>query len=126
MLAIAAAKLGWAPVLALDNDPASVAGDDRERRASTASSVEVRRLDLRTDPPPVARTVAANLLGPLLLRVGAAARDSGTAPRARDRQRPARRTRPTASPRRSRRAGLTETRRRAGGEWAALLLAGSP
>lgn len=66
VLAIAAAKLGWGPVLAVDNDPSAVAAA-RENAGANRVEVEVRRLDLRTDPLPSAPTVVANLLGPLLM-----------------------------------------------------------
>jgi ribosomal protein L11 methyltransferase len=78
VLAIAAAKLGWEPVLALDNDPAAVYATAENARANGVE-LEVRRYDLRADPVetsvaltgPVdasaAPTVAANLLAPLLL-----------------------------------------------------------
>ena len=66
VLAIAAAALGWAPVVAVDFDPLAV-----EAAAANAAvngvPVEVRRHDLRADPVAVAPTVAANLLRPLLL-----------------------------------------------------------
>ena len=65
VLAIAAARLGYAPVLALDNHPASVRATLDNARAN-AVELDVRRHDLRADPVPAARTVAANLLGPLL------------------------------------------------------------
>jgi ribosomal protein L11 methyltransferase len=65
VLAIAAARLGYAPVLALDNDPASVAAT-AENAAANGVELEVRRFDLRTEDVPEAGTVAANLLGPLL------------------------------------------------------------
>ena len=66
VLAIAAAKLGWAPVLALDNDPDSVAAT-RINAQVNGVELEVRRLDLREAPPPGAPTVVANLLAPMLL-----------------------------------------------------------
>jgi len=66
VLAIAAAKLGWEPVLAVDFDPLSV-----EATAANAAvndvALEVARCDLRSDPVPDAPTVLANLLRPLLL-----------------------------------------------------------
>ncbi len=66
VLAIAAARLGWAPVVALDYDPASVdAGAENAR--FNGVRVDVRAHDLRTDPVATGRTVAANLLRPLLL-----------------------------------------------------------
>jgi ribosomal protein L11 methyltransferase len=70
VLAIAAARLGWGPVRALDNDPASVAAT-RENAARNGVAVDVRRHDLRADPVPTERTVAANLLAPLLRDVAA-------------------------------------------------------
>ena len=66
VLAIAAARLGWEPVLAVDFDPVAVdaaAGN----AAVNGAAIDVRRHDLRTDPVLVAPTVAANLLRPLLL-----------------------------------------------------------
>jgi ribosomal protein L11 methyltransferase len=66
VLAIAAAKLGWAPVLGLDHEVASVASS-RENAAVNDVELEVRRFDLRSEPVPAAPTVVANLLRPLLL-----------------------------------------------------------
>jgi ribosomal protein L11 methyltransferase len=65
VLAIAAAKLGWDPVRALDNDPSSLEATERNARANGVE-IEVFRHDLRTDPVPEAPTVGANLLAPLL------------------------------------------------------------
>jgi ribosomal protein L11 methyltransferase len=65
VLAIAAARLGYAPVLALDNDPASVAAT-AENAAANGVDLEVRRFDLRSEDVPAAGTMTANLLGPLL------------------------------------------------------------
>jgi ribosomal protein L11 methyltransferase len=71
VLAIAAAHLGYAPVIALDNDPESVAAA-RANAEVNGVPLDVSRLDLRRDPMPVptgagAPTVLANLLRPLLL-----------------------------------------------------------
>jgi ribosomal protein L11 methyltransferase len=66
VLAIAAGRLGWAPVLAFDNDPAAIQATIENGRAN-AVSLEVRYADLRTAEPPGASTVVANLLTPLLL-----------------------------------------------------------
>jgi ribosomal protein L11 methyltransferase len=66
VLAIAAAKCGFGPVVAVDFDPLSV-------QATAANAVvneitlDVARCDLRHDPVPTAPTVLANLLRPLLL-----------------------------------------------------------
>jgi ribosomal protein L11 methyltransferase len=66
VLAIAAARLGWAPVLACDHDPAAVEAA-RLGAAANAVAVEVSRCDLRRAPGPWAPTVLANLVRPLLL-----------------------------------------------------------
>jgi ribosomal protein L11 methyltransferase len=65
VLAIAAAKLGFAPVLALDHDRAAIEAT-RANASRNGVELEVRRLDLRSEPPPPAETIAANLLAPLL------------------------------------------------------------
>jgi ribosomal protein L11 methyltransferase len=69
VLAIAAAKLGFAPIVAVDNELAAL---DATRANAAANGVEldrVERLNLREQSPPPARTVAANLVRPLLLEV---------------------------------------------------------
>jgi ribosomal protein L11 methyltransferase len=68
VLAIAAAKLGFSPVLALDNDPVAV-DVTRVNALKNAALLDVRRHDLRREAVPVAPTVTANLLGPLLLEL---------------------------------------------------------
>ncbi len=120
VLAIAAATLGFAPVTALDNDPASVAAT-RENAVRNGVAVDVRRHDLRAGAVPTGRTVAANLLAPLLRDLAA------RLPRARE------------LPERLiaggllvdevdeiagafAALGLAEARRRSHGEWAAVLL----
>ena len=103
VLAIAAAKLGWSPVLGIDHDPLAVAAT-RENAAVNGAAVDVRRHDLLHDGPvPSAPTVLANLLGPLLRRV-AADGFAGEVPRALSPAGCSSR-RPTRSPRRSPRAG---------------------
>ena len=86
VLALAAARLGFHPVLACDHDPASVEATlaaaetngiaahvvEAAARASTGDkSVIVSRCDLRRAPGPWAPTVTANLVRPLLLEVAA-------------------------------------------------------
>jgi ribosomal protein L11 methyltransferase len=66
VLAIAAARLGWSPVLALDHDPAAVQASADNARLNGVE-VEVRRHDLRAEAAEPLPTVAANLLAPLLL-----------------------------------------------------------
>jgi ribosomal protein L11 methyltransferase len=66
VLAIVAAGLGFAPVLALDNDPLAIEAA-RSNAAANEVELEVRRLDVRHQPLPGGHeTVAANLLAPLL------------------------------------------------------------
>jgi ribosomal protein L11 methyltransferase len=72
VLAIAAAKLGFGPVLGVDHEPESVAATAENARANGVE-VAVERFDLLRDgPAPSAPTVAANLLRPLLLAVARA------------------------------------------------------
>ena len=70
VLAIAAARLGFAPVLALDHEPQSVEAA-RENAAVNGVDIAVERFDVRNQPlPRLAGTVVlANLLLPLLLEL---------------------------------------------------------
>lgn len=123
VLAITAAKLGFSPVSALDNDPAAVQAAAENATANDVDIV-VRRVDLRVDQLSLRRaTVAANLLGPLLKglarRIGehkelpSALLASGLlVGEAND----------VAAAFIS--AGMTELDRRTRGDWAAVLLAG--
>jgi ribosomal protein L11 methyltransferase len=118
VLAIAAARLGFAPVTACDHDPAAVAAARANAAANGVGEIAVERADLRRPPLPCAPTVCANLVRPLLLDVAA---------------------RPECSPERLIASGLLreeagevaaafsarglrERARRTRGEWAALLL----
>jgi ribosomal protein L11 methyltransferase len=122
VLAIAASRLGWDPVLAVDYDALSVAATVANARVNGVS-IEVRRHDLRTEATPPAETVCANLLGPLLIEWSAML---GSGPG-------------VALPRRViasgllayeservtaafHRLGFAQVDRRVRGEWAALLL----
>lgn len=67
VLAIAAAKLGYGPVLALDNDPLSVAASEANAIAAGVA-LEARGHDLRSSTPS-APVVLANLLRPLLFEL---------------------------------------------------------
>ena len=69
VLAIAAAKLGFSPVIALDHDPAAVEATIDNSRANGVTLERVERYDLRELPAPVAPVMTANLMRPLLLRV---------------------------------------------------------
>jgi ribosomal protein L11 methyltransferase len=66
VLAIAAAKLGWSPVIALDHEAESVSATG-QNAAANGVAIDVRRADLQADDVPVAPTIVANLLRPLLL-----------------------------------------------------------
>ena len=67
VLAIAAAKLGFAPVIAIDNDPLAVEAC-AQNAAVNGVSVDVRAADLARDELPAAETIVANLLlEPLLV-----------------------------------------------------------
>ena len=68
VLAIAAAKLGHGPVLALDNDALAVAATAQNAAVNGVGElVSVRRFDLLGEAVPPAPLVLANLLAPLLL-----------------------------------------------------------
>jgi ribosomal protein L11 methyltransferase len=118
VLAIAAAKLGFAPVTGIDHERESVAATTANA-AANGVVIDVFRADLRRDPPPAAPTVMANLLEPLLLTLA---------------------QRLAALPQRLiaggllveqvdsvakafAKRGLVERERRVAGEWGALLLA---
>lgn len=127
VLAIAAAGLGFDPVLGLDNERESVLAA-AENAAVNGVAIETRRFDLRTETLPWMEphgdrrgspVILANLLRPLLLELAS--------------------TIPSAPPHLiaggllreevdevaaafSRRLGLRERERRAGGEWAAVWL----
>lgn len=68
VLGIAAAKLGWGPVRALDLEVVALEAT-RENAAQNGVRLEAERYDLRRDPVErsVAATVTANLLAPLLI-----------------------------------------------------------
>ncbi|MEA2444909.1 MAG: ribosomal protein methyltransferase [Thermoleophilales bacterium] len=69
VLAIAAAKLGFAPVSAFDSDRLAVEATVANARENGVALDRVERYDLRRNAPPPADVVAANLMRPLLLRV---------------------------------------------------------
>lgn len=69
VLSIAAAKLGFGPVTAVDADPLAVEATRRNAAANGVVLDHVGLHDLRHDSPPKADVVLANLMRPLLLRV---------------------------------------------------------
>ena len=69
VLAIAAARLGYAPVIAVDSDPAALAASEANARANGVALARLERVDLREQEPPSADVVLANLMRPLLLQL---------------------------------------------------------
>jgi ribosomal protein L11 methyltransferase len=79
VLAIAAAKLGFSPVSAVDAERQAIEATRQNaldngvalapERGSVPALAVVERFDLRNRPAPRADVVAANLMRPLLLRV---------------------------------------------------------
>lgn len=118
VLGIAAAKLGWAPVVGLDHETAAVEAA-RANAAVNGVELEVRRWDARRDPLPAAETIAANLLRPLLLTV--AERLAPPLPRHLVASGLLREETDEVAAAFAAR-GLRERARREAGEWAALLL----
>ncbi len=121
VLAIAAARLGWTPVIALDNDPVSVRVATENARANEVR-IEVRRFDMRVNQVPRASVVAANVLAPQLLAWAASLREcpdvlilSGLLTHESARLAEA-----------FHEHGMAQRERRVRGEWAALLLKRSP
>jgi ribosomal protein L11 methyltransferase len=118
VLAIAAARLGWAPVLACDWEAASVAATAENAAINGVGDIEVTRVDLRSDRGPWAPTVVANLVRPLLLDV------AGVMTRAPETLIVSGLLREEGDEVAAAfgRHGLREAARRAGGEWCALRL----
>ena len=69
VLAIAAARLGFDPVRALDADRLAVQATLLNARENGVALEAVERANLREQPAPEADVLAANLMRPLLLRV---------------------------------------------------------
>jgi ribosomal protein L11 methyltransferase len=69
VLAIAGAKLGFAPVAAFDNELAALDATRANARANDVTLDRVERVDLRTAAAPVEPVTVANLVRPLLLDV---------------------------------------------------------
>jgi ribosomal protein L11 methyltransferase len=118
VLAIAAARLGWAPVSACDWEVASVAATRENAVANGVDGLEVQRCDLRRERGPWAPTVVANLLRPLLLGLAASLE------RAPERMLLSGLLRAEAGEAAAAfaRHGLRERGRRHSGDWTALLL----
>jgi ribosomal protein L11 methyltransferase len=117
VLAIAAAKLGFGPVVGCDQERAALEAAAVSARANDVD-IELQRLDLREAQPPHAPTVTANLTAPVLRDVASRIEDppqqlvcSGMLSSEVDSVVDA-----------FARAGLRERERRDSGDWAALLL----
>jgi ribosomal protein L11 methyltransferase len=122
VLAIAAAQLGFAPVLAVDNDPVAVEVT-RDNALKNGAELEVRRLDLRRQPVPVAPTMTANLLRPLLLQLARGWTGSADGPPERLIASGLLRSEAEEIAAAFAPLGLKEAARRSLGDWTALLLA---
>jgi ribosomal protein L11 methyltransferase len=79
VLAIAAARLGFAPVVAVDHEAAALEATHANATANGVVLDRVERHNLRDEAPPAARIVAANLTRPLLLRVAELVEERPTA-----------------------------------------------
>jgi ribosomal protein L11 methyltransferase len=75
VLAIAAAKLGFAPVIACDLERPALEAAAASAQANGVE-LELQRLDLRREAAPRASTVTANLTAPVLLDVAARIEDA--------------------------------------------------
>ena len=119
VLAIAAARLGWEPVLACDHDAAAIEATRENASVNGVPGIAVERIDLRRAAGPWAPTVVANLVRPLLLDA------AGLMTRPPERLIASGLLREEADEVAAAFAphGLREADRRQSGEWAALLLA---
>jgi ribosomal protein L11 methyltransferase len=79
VLAIAASKLGFSPVIGCDREEASLE-TARANAGENGVEMEIERVDVREGPPPVRPTVVANLTANLLRDCGQHLADGGDAP----------------------------------------------
>ena len=122
VLAIAASRLGWSPVVGVDHEAESVAATGENAHANGVA-VEARVFDLLFDgPAPGAPTVLANLLRPLLLTVARTGFAGGVVPDALIASGLLAEEADEVAAAFAATMGLRESDRRHGGEWAALLL----
>jgi ribosomal protein L11 methyltransferase len=68
VLAIAAAKLGWAPVRGYDHEPAAIEAAAANAKANGVE-LQLERMNLREQLPDLAPTVVANMTAPILKAV---------------------------------------------------------
>ena len=69
VLSIAAAKLGFGPITAVDHEVAAIEATEGNARDNDVTLARVERCDLRSEPAPVEPVTVGNLVRPLLLRV---------------------------------------------------------
>ena len=119
VLAIAAAKLGFEPVLGIDADRAAIDEADRNARANYVQ-VELRHMNLRGDPGPLADVAAANLTARLLEVVAADWAARGERPGALIASGMLREEADSVAAAFAK-AGMSERRRLVAGDWAAFL-----
>ena len=120
VLAIAAAKMGWGPIHAYDHEPPALEAA-AENAAANEVQLDLERMNLREQLPPLAPTVVANMTSPILRAVaGQLANPEGT---------PNTLVCSGLLPAELNEAagffgavGLSEVKRRVDGDWAALLL----
>jgi ribosomal protein L11 methyltransferase len=116
VLGIAAARLGWEPVLGVDFDPLAVEATVENAQINHVH-LTAERVDLREQSAPSAPTVAANLLRPLLLALR-----FDDPPNTLIASGLLREEADEIAGAFEARYGLAEARRVSGGEWSALLL----
>lgn len=122
VLGIAAAALGWGPVVGIDHDIASVEAT-LENAGVNGVELSAHRHDLVYDgPSPYAPLVLANLLRPLLLRVAQEGFEDDRVPGVLIASGLLRAEADEVAAAFAEHLGLVETDRREGGDWAALLL----
>jgi ribosomal protein L11 methyltransferase len=68
VLGLAAAKLGWGPIVALDFDPGAIAATAANAQSNDVE-LQARVADLLEEPPPSAPTVVANIPVPVHLKI---------------------------------------------------------
>jgi ribosomal protein L11 methyltransferase len=122
VLAIAAAKLGFEPVSAVDHEPESIEAT-RANAAANGVELECGLLDLRRDELPRAPLIVANLLAPLLHELAARLVEPPSALIASGLLREQADGVAAAF---AQRHGMRERSRSEDGDWAALLLEGAP
>jgi ribosomal protein L11 methyltransferase len=122
VLAIAAAKLGFSPVIAIDHEPESVEAT-RANAAANGVEVECALLDVRSDELPSAPLLVANLIAPLLHDLAACL---AAPPSVLIASGLLREQADDVSAAFARRHGMRERVRHHDGDWAALLLEGAP